>query len=264
MTNSLVPNNSGMVAVDPAAFPDLDSAPVGINVDPKYHEFQTGEIVRGYFCGLVMRTIKGSDLLTAVIQTKGGFLMNSGVGLVGQLTHVQPGTPIQVKFVGKKTVGEKGERTNLFEVNVLDAPRPEAQSVTVPPPSPAAAQDLGQTKTQPVPAARPLDPAKLKSYMPGKISRNANVLASQFHRGVLAAKLELIAGSKENRRMLTGWLIGKEHIKDMNQAEVNTLLDWLECRTHEQDPQDYVYTEAINALALAVASDWKPSTEKES
>jgi len=243
-------------AVDPGAFPDLDKAKVGINIDPKYHEFKDGETIRCFFCGLTWRNIKGEKLLTAVFQMKEGFIMNSGKSLVSQLPHLQPGTPVQVAYLGKKTVGDKGERTNLFQVNVLSGVSAETQAVAVPSPSGAAAAPKLESGTAEKPKiSRPLDPETLRRFFPKKIEKHSEkrTIVTQAQRGILAVTLDTtFEGDKNKRKVLTGWLIGRAHIKEMSQAEVAALLDWLECKAFDSVPPDYVIKEARAAYAVAL------------
>ncbi len=252
------PDEFGMVAVPPGDFPDLSKADVGISVDPKYYEFKDGESVRAVFCGFMM--IKNNTVKAAVLQRETDFILNGGVSLVSQMELLPRGTPVQIIYMGKRAVkdGAEGARANIFQVNILkNIPGAKVYlPVSVPPPPaiPATVPAGSQPKQR---VARPLDPDKLKSYFPAKIQRNAQTMATQFHRGVLAVKLEsLFDGDKqtqkEMRNVLTGWLIGKEHISDMNQAEVNALLDWLEARTFEAEVPAYVKQEAESVYARGV------------
>ena len=114
----------GIEILNPAEFPDLDDATVGISVETKYREFsQPGEIVRAVFNGIGKMSKRNQsggmdELPAAYFQTKDGVYLNGGDNLVNQLQAIRPGTPIQIKYVGKVKTNS-GHNVNKFEVNIL-------------------------------------------------------------------------------------------------------------------------------------------------
>lgn len=115
----------GIEILNPAEFPDLDDAEVGISLETKYREFnQPGEIVRAVFNGIGKMSKRNKDggldeLPAAYFQTKEGVFLNGGDNLVNQLSNIRPGTRIQIKYIGKVKTNS-GNNVNKFEVNVLN------------------------------------------------------------------------------------------------------------------------------------------------
>jgi hypothetical protein len=124
-TELLVPQNSGVAFLDPANFPDLDEAEVGVSMETKYFEFnQPDMVVRAIFNGLgVMKKRNASGELDEIpaiyFQTKDGVYLNGGDNLVEQLRHVKAGTPIQITYLGKQTT-KSGNKVNKFDVRLLN------------------------------------------------------------------------------------------------------------------------------------------------
>jgi hypothetical protein len=141
MTNELaIPNDEStelaepsdfgneMAFLNPAEMPDLDSAEVGISIEPKYHEFVLGEAVRGIFNGIGHITKKNdngdgyTNVPAIVFQTKDGVKLNAGASLVNQMRNIPPGTAVQITYSGQEKTGN-GYKVNKFDVRLLNVPR---------------------------------------------------------------------------------------------------------------------------------------------
>ena len=118
--------DSGISILNPADFPDLDEAEVGVSLETKYFEFnQPNTTVRAIFNGVgIMKKRNAAtgelDEIPAVyFQTKEGVFLNGGDNLVEQLRHLPAGTPIQIIYIGKVKT-KSGNNVNKFDIRVLN------------------------------------------------------------------------------------------------------------------------------------------------
>jgi len=127
-TELLAPQNAptGVSILNPADFPNLDDAEVGVSMETKYFEFnQPNMVVRAIFNGVGVMKKRNSitnelDEIPAIyFQTKDGVFLNGGDNLVEQLRHLQPGTPIQIIYIGKVKT-KSGNNVNKFDVRLLN------------------------------------------------------------------------------------------------------------------------------------------------
>lgn len=121
-----VMSQSGISILNPTEFPDLDDAEVGVSMETKYFEFnQPNLTVRAIFNGVGSMKKRNSitnelDEIPAIyFQTKDGVFLNGGDNLVEQLRHLQPGTPIQITYLGKVKT-KSGNNVNKFDVRLLN------------------------------------------------------------------------------------------------------------------------------------------------
>lgn len=131
VTELTKPSNfgQGMAFLNPADMPDLETAEVGMSIEPKYYEFlNVGDSVRAIFNGMGHITKKNQnadgfiDTPAIVFQTKEGVYLQAGANLVQQMQNIPPGTAVQITFSGKeKTNG--GFNVNKFNVRLLNVPR---------------------------------------------------------------------------------------------------------------------------------------------
>lgn len=101
----------------------LESAEVSVSLGTTYYEFNTvGETLRAVFNGMTNITKNSKDgpqsLVAACFQTVTNIYLNSGGNLVDQCRSLQPGTPIQIKYLGTERTGA-GNDFKKFEVNLL-------------------------------------------------------------------------------------------------------------------------------------------------
>lgn len=121
---------NGMAFINPDEMPDLESAEVGINIQPEYLEFQKeGESVRAVFNGIGKITTKDKlnpgqykEIDAVVIQTKTGIKLNAGANLVSQFRNIRPGTAVQITYAGE-TRTKNGNDVKTYEVRLLNVPR---------------------------------------------------------------------------------------------------------------------------------------------
>lgn len=131
-TELTTPENfgQGMAFLNPSEMPDLESAEVGFNIKPEYHEFvNVGDSLRAVFNGI--GSIKTKDRQTeglyknipaVVLQNKDGVKLNAGASLVSQFQNMLPGCAVQITYKGKeKTKG--GNEVKAYEVRLLNVPR---------------------------------------------------------------------------------------------------------------------------------------------
>jgi hypothetical protein len=104
-------------------------------------------------------------------------------------------------------------------------------------------------------ASRPLASDTLRSLMAAKVKKHtdAKTVASQQDRQIVAAVLDTtFGGEKTSRYELCKWLVGVASTKDMTQAQVKAVQDWLECKSFDAVPPDYVIAEARSAHTAAL------------
>lgn len=103
--------------------------------------------------------------------------------------------------------------------------------------------------------SRPLAAETLRSLMAAKVKKHtdAKTIASQQDRQIVAAVLDTtFHGEKTNRYELCKWLIGTASTKDMTQPQIKALQDWLECKSFDAVPPEYVIAEARSAHTAAL------------
>ncbi len=117
--------------LNPDEIPDLsdENVTVGYSLAPQYYEnfIKEGDTVRAVYNGLTIthsrKNVKAGDpakeIRTVVFQNKDGVYLHSGANLVTQLEKCRPGTPIQIKYLGREKTGN-GNEINKFEVRVLN------------------------------------------------------------------------------------------------------------------------------------------------
>ena len=117
-------NGESLMFVNPSDMPDLDAAETGMMLEKKYLEFKAeGQTVRAVYNGMQTITSKSGDdekqIPAIVFQNKEGVFLNSGASLVDQFASIPPGTPVEIKFVGKEKT-KNGYNVNKFEVRLLN------------------------------------------------------------------------------------------------------------------------------------------------
>lgn len=117
-------NGEHLAFVNPADLPDLDSAETGMMLEKKYYEFKdAGQVVRAVYNGMQTITSKKNDeekqVPAIVFQNKEGVFLNSGASLVDQFASIPPGTPVEIKYMGKEKT-KSGNQVNKFEVRLLN------------------------------------------------------------------------------------------------------------------------------------------------
>lgn len=120
----------GMSFVDPSQMPDLDSADVGINIQPEYIEFKNvGETFRAIYNGITEITTKDQQkhgeykrIPAVVLQTKTGIKLNAGAGLVNQFRNLVTGVAVQITYKGEEKTNS-GNKVKVYDVHLLNVPR---------------------------------------------------------------------------------------------------------------------------------------------
>lgn len=120
----------GLAFLNPSEMPDLETAEVGMSIQPEYIEFNVaGESIRAVFNGIGHITTKDQknagqykQLPAVVLQTKDGVKLNAGASLVNQFANILPGTAVMVTYKGKeKTKG--GNEVKTYDVRLLNVAR---------------------------------------------------------------------------------------------------------------------------------------------
>jgi hypothetical protein len=132
---------NGLAFLNPEEMPDLESADVGINIQPEYVEFiNVGDKIRAVYNGITHITTKDKQnpgeykkIEAVVMQTKDGVKLNAGASLVNQFRNLRPGTAVQVTYSGKEKT-KSGNEVKTYDVRLLNVPR-----VNVPESHPAPA-----------------------------------------------------------------------------------------------------------------------------
>lgn len=110
--------------------------------------------------------------------------------------------------------------------------------------------------TTPVPKVeRPLSAETLRAFMSKKIAKHAaaKVTVPQVDRQIVAAVLNnIFAGEQTKRYEFCKWLVGAASTKEMSQAQVKAIQDWLECPNFDSVPPAYVIAEANAAHSAAL------------
>lgn len=149
----------GMAFLNPSDMPDLETAEVGFNIKPDYHEFvNVGDTLRAVYNGIGTiktkdRQVEGQykDIPAVVLQNKDGVKLNAGASLVSQFQNLMPGCAVQITYKGKeKTKG--GNEVKAYEVRLLNVPRvnlpvtlaPIAHSPQLEQPKPVAVESVNQ------------------------------------------------------------------------------------------------------------------------
>lgn len=117
-------NGEHLAFVNPADLPDLDAAETGMMLEKKYYEFkEAGQLVRAVYNGMQTITSKQNNeekqIPAIVFQNKEGVFLNSGASLVDQFASIPPGTPVEIKYMGKEKT-KSGNQVNKFEVRLLN------------------------------------------------------------------------------------------------------------------------------------------------
>ena len=127
-TELMVPKHidEGVSILNPADFPDLEEAEIGVSLETKYFEFNTPNMtVRAIFNGIGTMKKRNSttdeleELPAVYFQTKDGVFLNGGDNLVEQLRHARSGTPIQIIYIGKVKT-KSGNNVNKFDIRLLN------------------------------------------------------------------------------------------------------------------------------------------------
>lgn len=109
----------------------LKDAKPGASITGGYKEFnKPGESIRCIFAGLTMNHKYEPDPVTrmqvrrdfqgARFVSEDGVWINSGKTLVDAVSTIQPGTPIEITFVGEKDNKNGPGKTKIFNVRVLE------------------------------------------------------------------------------------------------------------------------------------------------
>jgi len=125
------------------------------------------------------------------------------------------------------------------------APRPAAEIIT----------ELGYDAPEQTGngSARPYPPAALFAKIEDRSKVHATKVAPDRLRKAIAATLDTIFdGEKTKRYELCKWLTGKSSTKDIPDAYVHALSDWLGVTDFSQPPHEHALTEARTALAEAL------------
>jgi hypothetical protein len=132
-TGVLAPSNfgDGLAFINPADIPDLETAEIGMNIQPESFEFKNeGEKLRGVFVGFTIFNVKDRmnegkyiPKKTAVIQTKQGFKTNMGANLVKQLESIPAGNAIEITYKGEQRTGNNN-KVKSYEIHLLNVKVP--------------------------------------------------------------------------------------------------------------------------------------------
>ncbi|MFA5376909.1 MAG: hypothetical protein WC455_14255 [Dehalococcoidia bacterium] len=102
-------------------------------------------------------------------------------------------------------------------------------------------------------STRPYPPAALFAKIEDRSKVHATKVAPDRLRKAIAATLDTIFdGDKTKRYELCKWLTGKASTKDIPDAYVHALSDWLGVTDFSQPPHEHAMTEARTALAEAL------------
>ena len=116
--------------LNPAEMPDLETAEVGFNIQPEYHEFvNAGDTLRAVFNGISHIMTKDQahpgqykQIPAVVLQNKDGVKLNAGASLVGQFERLIPGTAVQITYKGTEKT-KSGNNVKTYEIRLLNVPR---------------------------------------------------------------------------------------------------------------------------------------------
>jgi hypothetical protein len=166
-TELTAPNDfgQGMAFLNPSEMPDLESAEVGISLQPEYHEFvNVGDSIRGIYNGMghitkkeESRDVKGEffykDIPAIVLQTKSGIVLNAGASLVNQFKNLPSGTPVQITYKGEEKT-QSGNKVKTYDVRLLSVGgyKPKSQ------------EKVAQNETAQAPHKSPVDVFWAKVY----------------------------------------------------------------------------------------------------
>lgn len=127
----------GMAFLNPAEMPDLDTAEVGFNIQPEYHEFiNAGDTLRAVFNGISHIMTKDQahpgqykQIPAVVLQNKDGVKLNAGASLVSQFERLMPGTAVQITYKGTEKT-KSGNNVKTYEIRLLNVPRANVPAMT--------------------------------------------------------------------------------------------------------------------------------------